>query len=106
MWFFYPDIRPLKKAVFCYAAKYRKPVLPISMSFRPRRGITKLFTKKPCVDLHIGEPLFPDQTLSYRDAAEKLRAEAYHVMQEMNGIHPGDATYNTDQNAAHYRKTM
>ena len=106
MWFFYPDIRPLKKAVFSYAVKYNKPVLPITMSFRPRRGITKLFSKTPCVDLHIGEPLFPDQSLSPKEASEQLHAKAYHVMQVMNGIHPGDATYNTDQNIAHYHKTM
>lgn len=106
MWFFYPDIRPLKKAVFHYAVKHDKPILPITMSFRPRRGITRLFSKKPCVDLHIGEPLFPAKELSPREAEEKLHATAYDVMQRMNGIYPGDPTYNTDQNAATYRKTM
>ena len=30
MWFFYPDIRPLKKAVFKYAVRYNKPVIPIT----------------------------------------------------------------------------
>ena len=106
MWFFYPDIRPLKKAVFQYAVKFGKPVIPISMSFRPRRGLTRLFTKKPCVDLHVGEPLFPDPALSPQEAAEALRRDAYHMMQEMNGIHPGDPTYNTDQEPSHYQKTM
>jgi hypothetical protein len=27
-------------------------------------------------------------------------------MQEMNGIHPGDPTYNEDQSIEHYQKTM
>ncbi len=106
MWFFYPDIRPLKKAVFSYAVKFDKPIIPITMSFRPRKNITRLFTKNPCVDLHIGEPLLPDKSLEFRDSEEDLRARAYHVMQVMNGINPTDPTYNTDQNPEHYRKTM
>lgn len=106
MWFFYPDIRPLKKAVFCYAVKFDKPVIPITLSFRPRRGITKLFTKKPFVDLHVGAPIYADRGLPAREAAEKLRAEVYHTMQVMNGINPGDETYNTDQNIENYKKTM
>ncbi len=106
MWFFYPDIRPLKKAVFTYAVRFDKPVLPITMSFRPRRGITRLFTKTPCVDLHIGEPLLPDKSISAREAAAELHTRAYHVMQVMNGIEPGAPTYNKDQSVLHYKKTM
>ena len=106
LWNFYPDIRPLKPAAFKLAVKFHKPLIPISMSFRPRKGLRKLFGKGPFVDLHIGEPLIPDETIPPYEAAERLRAEAYRVMQEMNGIHPGDPTYNEDQTIEHYRKTM
>lgn len=106
LWYFYPDIRPLKLAAFKYAAKYEKPLIPISMSFRPRKGFRKLFGKGPFVDLHIAEPMYADKSLSIREAAEDLRKRAYHVMQEMNGIHPGDPTYNIDQDIDHYCKTM
>ena len=106
LWYFYPDIRPLKPAVFQYAVKYEKPLIPISMSFRPRKGFRKLFGKGPFVDLHVGDPLYADKTLKYREAADELRARAYRVMEEMNGIHPGDPTYNEDQNIETYRKTM
>ena len=106
MWYFYPDIRPLKPAAFMYAAEYEKPLIPISMSFRPRRGLCKLFGKGPCVDLHISEPIYADKALPTRKAAEELRARAYRIMQQMNGINPGDPTYNEDQNIEHYKKTM
>ena len=106
MWLFYPDIRPLKKAVFSYSAKFNKPILPITMSFRERRGITRLFSKTPCVDLHIGEPLFPLENLPVREAVDKLQREAYHLMQVMNGITPDSETYNTDQNPNNYKKTI
>ena len=95
LWFYYPDIRPLKKAVFQYAVKYQKPLIPITMSFRPRKGIMKLLGRKPLVDLHIGEPLYVDTTLSKREAERKLHAETYHIMQVMNGINPEDPTYKT-----------
>ena len=106
MWLFYPDLRPFKPAVFKYAVKYDRPIIPIAMSFRPRKGLTKLFTKKPQVDLHVGTPLFADKTLSPAEAARKLQTEAYHVMQVMMGVNPGDPTYNTDQDPDRYQKTM
>ena len=106
LWYFYPDIRPLKPAVFTYAVKYAKPLIPISMSFRPRKGFRKLFGKGPFVDLHIAEPIYADPSLPPRKAADELRARAYRIMQEMNGIHPGDPTYNEDQSIEHYQKTM
>lgn len=106
LWYFYPDIRPLKPAVFLYAEKYDKPLIPISMSFRPRRGINRIFGKGPCVDLHVAEPIYADKSLPARESAEEMRARAYRIMQEMNGIHPGDPTYNEDQSIDNYRKTM
>lgn len=106
LWFFYPDLRPLKKAVFGHAVKYDRPLVPITMSFRPRTGISRLFTKNPMVDLHIGEPMFADKTLSPVEATKKLQKEAYHVMQGMMGIHPGDPTYSTNLDLSTYQKTM
>ena len=106
LWYFYPDIRPLKPAAFQYAATYRKPLIPISMSFRPRKGWRRIFGKGPFVDLHIGEPQYANTSLPVREAAHDLRARVYRIMQEMNGIYPGDPTYNEDQNIDHYRKTM
>lgn len=106
LWNYYPDIRPLKKAIFKYAVRYNKPIIPITLSFRERKGITKLFSKMPCVDLHIGEPLFPDKSLPENQAIEKLHKTAYHVMQVMNGTTPDSPNYKTDQNIDNYVKTM
>ena len=106
LWFYYPDIRPLKRAVFHYAVKHNKPVLPITMSFRPRKGLWRLIGKKPLVDLHIGEPLLPDKALPRRTAELQMQELAYRVMQQMNGIREGDPNFNTDQDPRHYQKTM
>ena len=106
MWFYYPDIRPLKPAVFKYAVRFDKPVIPMAISFRPPKGIRKIFTKKPCATLNIGEPLFPNQNLPMAEAIDDMHKKAYKVMQELVGVLPGDATYNEDQNIDNYKKTM
>ena len=106
MWFYYPDIRPLKKAIFKYAVKHNKPIIPMVFTFRERKGLWKLIGNKPLVDLHIGEPLLPDLDIPRNDAIEKLHKEAYHIMQVMAGVNPGDPTYNTNQDIETYKKTM
>ena len=106
MWFYYPDIRPLKKAVFKYAVDFDRPILPVTFSFRPRKGLWKLLGKRPLVDLNIGDPIFYDKDLPKIEAAKKLQEDAYRIMQEMNGIYPGDPTYNEDLNPENYKKTM
>ena len=106
LWFFYPDIRPLKKAVFHYAVQYDRPVIPLVFTFRPRKNITRLFTRKPLVDLIVGEPMRHDPTLSRAAATADLQARVYHVMQGMAGVHPGDPTYNENLDTTTYQKTM
>lgn len=106
MWFHYPDIRPLKKAVFKYAVNFDRPILPITLSFRPRKGLWKLIGKAPLVDLNIGDPIYHDKEIPKFDAVKKLQRHTYHVMQVMNGINPGDPTYNEDLNLETYQKTM
>ena len=106
LWFFYPDIRPLKKAVFKYAVDYDRPIVPMTFSFRPRKGLWKLIGKSPLVDLNIGDPIYHDKELPKVEAIQKLQQEAYHIMQGMNGIHPGDPTYSTNLDIETYQKTM
>ncbi len=106
MWFFYPDVRPFKKAIFSYAVKYDRPIIPIAMTFRPRKGLLKLFGKTPMIDMHIGEPLFADKNLNDCEKAVELHKRAYHVMQVMCGVNPEDPTYNPDPFVTDYKKTM
>ena len=106
MWFYYPDIRPLKKAVFKYAVRCDRPVMPLCFSFRPRKGLWKLLGKSPLVDLHIGDPIYPDSTLSQPEATNKLHAEAYHILQTMAGLTPDHPNYRIQQDLEHYEKTM
>ena len=105
MWYYYPDIRPLKPAVFKFAVRANKPIVPMAITFRERKGLWKLLGKNPLATLRIGDPLIPDKSLSEMDAIDKLHKEAYHIMQGLVDVHPGDPTYNEDQNIDNYRKT-
>lgn len=104
MWYYYPDIRPLKPAVFKFAVKHNKPVIPFAFTFRKRKGIFRLFSKNPFVDLHIAEPIFPDLTLDTKEAVNKMHKEAYRVMQGLIGVKPGDPTYHEEQDINTYQK--
>lgn len=103
MWNYYPPIRPLKKAVFKFAVEYEKPIIPISISFRKRRGLYKLFFNKPCVNLTIGEPLIPNILLNKEERIDDLHKRAYHIMQINAGIDVNHPHYNVEQNIETYK---
>ena len=88
------------------SALYLCSIIPLVYTFRPRKGLWKLLGKTPLVDLNVGEPIFRDQDLPKPEAIKKLQAEAYHIMQVMAGVHPGDPTYCADLNPENYQKTM
>ena len=104
LWSYYPDIRPLKRATFKYSVKFNKPIIPMAISFRERKGIFKYTGKKPLPTLHIGEPILPDLSLPLDEAIDKMHKEAYHVMQGLVGIYPGDPRYNTNQDINTWKK--
>ena len=47
-----------------------------------------------------------DKHLSKPEATRKMQRDALHILQAMNGIHPGDPTYSTELDPENYRKTM
>lgn len=106
MWYYYPDIRPFKPAIFKFAVIHNKPIIPLGFSFRKRRGLLKLFWNMPCVNLKIGKPIYPNKNLPLNEAIDELHKKAYKVVQNLVGIYEGDPTYNEDQNLNNYRRTM
>jgi 1-acyl-sn-glycerol-3-phosphate acyltransferase len=87
MWFYYAPIRPFKRGMFTMAARYDIPVIPMAFSYRKSRGLYAFFKKNyPLLTLRIGEPIFPDGSLSKREAANKLREECHKSMVSLAGI--------------------
>jgi 1-acyl-sn-glycerol-3-phosphate acyltransferase len=86
-WPYYQPIRPFKKGMFTMAYKYQIPVIPLAFSYRPPRGLYRLFKKKyPLVTLRIGEPILPDCSLPRKEAVSLLRELCHKRIVELAGI--------------------
>jgi 1-acyl-sn-glycerol-3-phosphate acyltransferase len=106
MWYYYPDIRPFKQTVFKLAVKHNKPIIPMGYSFREPKGLYKIYKRRPCVTLNIGEPIYPNESLNIPERINDLQHRCYVKVQELVGIKPGDPTYNENQDIETYKKTM
>lgn len=94
MWYYYPDIRPIKPAVCKFAVAHDKPIIPLTISFRPRKGLYKIYKRRPCVDVNIGEPIYINKELQAREQIFDLQKRVYEKMQLMNGIDKNHPRYN------------
>jgi hypothetical protein len=52
------------------------PVLPIKRPPRKPDGLLKLIRKKPCFTLAFGEPLYPNDSRSKKEAVNDLKKRA------------------------------
>ncbi len=79
IWPFYTGIRPFKENAFVYPSQLLAPVVPFCVTYRKR----KIFrNKSPRMDIHIGQPVYPDASLSIHDRAKALRDRTYDFMVE------------------------
>jgi 1-acyl-sn-glycerol-3-phosphate acyltransferase len=86
-WPYYQPIRPFKKGMFTLAYKYNLPVIPLAFSYRPARGLYRLFKKKyPLITLRLGEPILPDLSLPRKEAVKLLRERCHESIRNLAGI--------------------
>lgn len=97
-WPFYKPLRPFQKGAFTMAYKWGCPVVPMSLSYRPRTGLYKLFgnEKTPLITLRIGEPIFPDKTAPRKDEVDRLLHQTHASICALAGIikNPWPAVWN------------
>lgn len=79
IWPYYTGIRPFGEGSFVYPSKLLAPVVPICMTYR-RRKIFK--NGKPRITIHVGNIIYPDETLPIAERAKRLRDETYLYMRE------------------------
>lgn len=85
MWYYYEGLRPFKPGAFSFAVKNNKPIIPLAISYRPAKGLFKLWKHNyPTCDIEICEPIFPDPELNSADnikqMMEKCREEMLFAM--------------------------
>jgi 1-acyl-sn-glycerol-3-phosphate acyltransferase len=83
MWWNYRKPKPLKRGAFDFAAKNNVPVLPIFITMedsdvKDRDGF---FVQE--YTIHIGEPIYPDNTKSKRENAVMMMEEIYEEAYQM-----------------------
>ncbi len=74
LWLRYERPRPFKSGAFRYAAAFGVPVVPLFITFGPK----KRFGKKK-VTVNILPPVYPDERMDYRSRAEKCALECYEA---------------------------
>lgn len=87
-WTWYSALRPFQKGAFTMAYKYNMPIVPVTISFRERKGIFKLFApaNEPLIDVTIGEPLMPDTTQARKVEVDRLLTATHAQMLAQMGI--------------------
>jgi 1,2-diacylglycerol 3-alpha-glucosyltransferase len=84
---FYPEgslipncqkLRPFKRGAFMLAVKTGVPILPATITRRDPEGILKL--RRQRLTLSLGQPLYPDQSLSEKEAVNSLLHQTEEAM--------------------------
>lgn len=97
-WPFYKPLRPFQKGAFTMAYKWGAPIVPMSISYRPRTGIFKLFgdAATPLVTVRVGEPIFPDTAAPRKQEVDRLLNATHEAVCRLGGIlkNPWPAVWN------------
>ena len=87
MWEYYKPIRPFKKGMATYACKHNVPVLPFAYTYRKPGFIRgKIFKQIALFTLHIGEPIYKDETLPKNEQIMDLTRRTHEAVCKLAGI--------------------
>ena len=94
MWECYAPIRPFKRGAASIAASHDKPIIPLGFSYREPGWIRKhVFHQIALFTLHIGEPIYPDKTLTPKKREKDLTIRAHRAVCTLVGINPDENLY-------------
>lgn len=81
-------LRPFHAGGFLMASMAQVPVVPIAITFRPRRGLFRLFGRKPLMELHILPPsTAPSQRRDYAQWKDDVHAQMAQCIEQANCRH-------------------
>ncbi len=82
LWPYYRKLRKFKNGAFKAAVVNNVPVVPMVYKFVKPYGVRKLIKKRPFIELHILDAVYPDLNLSEKEAEEKLKQTVYNNMKK------------------------
>lgn len=94
MWEYYAPIRPFKQGAAYFACTFDRPLLPLAFSYRePGLIRKKVFRQIACLTLHIGEPIYKDESLPKKEQKAELTRRAHEAVCRLAGIDPKENVY-------------
>ena len=94
MWEYYAPIRPFKQGAAYFACENNVPVLPMAYTYREPSFIRrKLFRQTACLTLHIGEPVYPDESLPKSRRQNDLTVRCHEAVCKLAGFEKGENLY-------------
>ena len=87
MWEYYKPIRPFKKGLATYSYKHNVPILPFAYRYRKPGFIRRVIFKQIALyTLHVGEPIYRDDTLPKNEQILDLTRRSHKAVCELAGI--------------------
>ena len=83
MWWNYRKPKPLKEGAYFFAAKNGVPVLPCFITMKDSDVMDDDGFYVQEYTIHIGKPIYPDETLSHRENVRNMMAENSRVWREI-----------------------
>ena len=80
IWPYCAKIREFPATSFLYPVQNGAPVVAMVTTYRKRKGPAALIFKKPAMTVTLSGPMYPDPSLTRREAAEKLRDWTFKFM--------------------------
>ena len=84
MFYYYQEVRPFVDGAFVFAIRNNTPIVPMAFSYRPAKGLYKLWKKdKPLINLSFGEPIYPDPKLGLNNRIEDLKNRCHAAVSKL-----------------------
>ena len=83
MWWNYRKPKPLKPGAYRFAAKCGVPVVPTFITMRDSKTLGEDGFPIQEYTVHVAKPIYPDRTLSVREASEKMARENEQIWREI-----------------------
>ncbi len=80
IWPYYTGVRPFGDASFAYPVKSNSPVIAFFTAYTAPKGFCAWF-RKANITVYISDPVYPDPTLTPREARKALRDKVYTFME-------------------------